>query len=108
MRIKGCPNALPIGRIEIVVVVAVRHDAAAGADIHRGLVPFGGSSLPCLAPLRCSAGHRPVANGQGCVESPGYVVAADKTVLAAIKVPVDVEVVDGGIRSTRTHEWIEV
>ncbi len=102
------PECIAIGRIEIVIVIAVCHDAAAGADIHSGLVPFGGGGLPCLAPLRGAAGHRPVADGEGCIESAGNVVAADKTVFAAIEVPVDVEIVDGGIRPARTHERIEM
>ena len=98
---------IAIGRVEIVVVVAVRHDAAARADVHGGLVPLRGGSLPRLAPLRRAAWHRPVTDRQRRIEARTHVIAAHEAVRPAIEVPVDVEVVNGPVRTARAHEWIE-
>ena len=99
---------IAIGRIEIEAIVAVRHHTAARVDRHRGLVPFRGRGLPCLAPLRRAARHRPVADRQHGIEAARHVVAADKVMRPAIEVPVDVEVVDRGVRAAGIHERIEV
>src|SRR5262249_10416339 len=62
-------------------------------------------ALPHCAVPR-GTGREPM--GRAVLNPPGDVVAADKTVLTAIEVPVDVEIVDRGIRPARTHERIEV
>ena len=97
-----------VGRIEIEIVVAVRHHAAARADVHGGLVPFRGRRLPRFAPLGRAARHRPIADRQRRIETRADIVATDKTVRAAVEIPVDVEIVDGDVRAARAHEWVHV
>src|ERR1700732_44213 len=72
-------ESVAIGRIEIIIIVAVAHYAAARGDVHRGLVPFRGGRLPCRAPLRGAARHRSVADGQEGVEAGGDVIPPNET-----------------------------
>src|SRR5262249_47437670 len=97
-----------IGRVKVEVVVAIGHDAAARADVHRGLVPFGRRLLPGFAPLRRAARYGPIADRQRRVVGGTDVVAAGKVLRPAVRVPLVSEVVDRDVRAARAHERIEV
>ena len=96
-----------VSRVQIQVVVAVGHGAAAGADVHGGAEPLGGGLLPLRTPGGRAARHGTIADGQVGVVAGRHDVAAHHVERPAVEVPVGVEVVDDDVGAASRYEGVE-
>ncbi len=95
-----------VGRIEIEIILSLRHRAAVNAEHHRVVVVLGDRLLPALAPGRRAGRDRVVLNRPAVGVDRADERPTDEAQLGVIEI-VAGEVVDQRSRRARRHEWID-